>query len=1265
MKAGTPTFKISSLFYTFIGMFSPPMKGITITVIVTLLAHFSAVAQFENHFWFFGNSTTGVQFDQTTNQPSPFNVQYTPWGGEGTGVVTDPITGQLLFYSDGARVINANHVVMNNGGGMVGNPSSAQAVAFCPVPAQCNKYYIFSNAVGSGGSASEIRSTIVDMNANGGLGDVPAATKNILVRSGVKEGMIMVPRPGLDEYWLIGTNQANGSFYVYKIDINGINLVGTPTFGSCSYTYNIRYSAASGKICVACPGGNLFYTLDFNVNTGALSNYQVIDNMPSAYDSEWSADGTKLYYSSWSSVQIRQYDYNTGTITPLWSSGNYGGGLKMAPDGKIYHISQNTGTFLSTINNPNAAGTACNYTLNAYNAGGTIGGLKLPEVLSVDFFAIELTGFSENISCNGANDGRAWVEVTGGTAPYTYEWSDGQTTDTAVGLAPGIYDVIVTDAIGCRNIEFISGALEITEPPVLDITATIVDTVSCNGGMDGILGATATGGTQPYTYAWNTLPPQFSQTATGLPAGPMQGGVMDANGCTDSVTINMVEPTVLALDISGTDALCFGGSDGTATVTATGGNGGYSYNWDSTPAQSAATANNLSAGLYNVTVMDSKNCTQDTSITINEPADIVLTMSLGAVSCAGGSGGTATVTPNGGTPGYSYQWSTTPAQTNPTATNLVAGTYTVTVTDANQCVKTADTTVVEPLPLMVTKFDSTDVSCNGGSDGTATVTVTGGTFPYSYTWTGGGIDSLGTGFPAGTPSVTVTDANGCTATVTFTINEPPALSASISSSVDAKCNGSNDGEATALENGGVGPYDYSWSSGGMAATATGLSAGAHTVTITDANGCVSTATVTINQPSPIVFSSYGDTLICIGQTAPIGTNTSGGTQPYSYIWSNGPVAATQTVSPSVTTNYTVTITDGQNCTVPPETVIVTVRPPITATTSEPDTICETFSTTVSASAAGGDGNFSYAWDNGVASGAGPHTVSPVVTTTYTVTVTDGCGTPADNASVTILVNPLPDIAFTADPEVGCMPLEVEFLNQTTLASGSVFKYDWTFGDTATSGLMSPVHVYEQDGVYDVSLTVTSAAGCSDSLFMPALITVYPLPEAGFTLNPPFADMANPVIDFTDKSTDAVAWDWYFGDLTGSSVQNPTHEYPDSGLYTIIQIVSNEFNCTDTATDSVRIDGAFLVYIPNAFTPSGDSDNEIFIEKGMGIKGREMRIFNRWGEQVFFTQQMGVGWDGLHPETAEPLEQGVYVYYLNILSILDEPHQYRGKILLIR
>ena len=1218
-------------------------------------------AQYENHIWFMGNSTTGVQFDQVTNAPSPLNVQYTPWGQEGSGVVTNPITGELLFYSDGASVINSNHNLMPNGGGMIGNPSSAQAVAISPVPGECNKYYLFSNQTGSVQGANDLRYSLIDMTVPGG--NVPAATKNLLLRDNVFEGMIVVATPGAPVYWLIGTLNTAGGFYVYKIDNSGVNLAGTYNFGSCTYTYNMSYSPVSGKVAVACTGAALAYTLNFDVNTGALSNYQSIANLTSVYDVEWSPDGTKLYYSNWDNMSLWQHDFNTGIQTNLYNSNTRGGGLRTGPDGKIYHITDWTSTFLSTINNPNAAGVACGFNLNAYNAGGVIGGLNLPEALTSSYFEVQPTTTAEDISCFAAGDGRAWVDVTGGTAPYTYEWSDGQTVDTAVGLAPGNYDVIVTDVFGCKNIDFFT----ITEPTELDIDASIVDSVSCAGDDDGTLTASASGGTPTYTIGWSLNPPQIGANVSNLTAGSYTAGVMDMNGCTDSITVNLTEPQPITLTLSKTDVTCFGGSDGTATVTANGGSGGFTYNWNSNPAQNSATATNLIAGNYSVTVTDQKGCTLDTSITLTENGSMSLSFIVTDVSCFGNADGAITAQPSGGTPNYTYNWDTNPPQNSATANGLLAGVYNVTVTDANGCTTNGDTTIVEPTQLVANIIDSTNVSCNAGNDGDATPSVSGGSLPYSYLWTGGNTDSIGTGFAAGIIFLTVTDNNGCALSDSVIISEPPLLTASISNSKDVSCNGGNDGEATATATGGTPNYTYQWSSGGNLDVEDGLVAGTYTVTVTDANGCIADTMITILEPTGVAFSVFGDTTICIGSNADIGLVSSGGTPPYTYVWSNNSNDSTQTVSPTVSTDYIVTVTDNENCPIQPDTVTIIVNPPLAVTTSPDTTICELESASISATGAGGDGNLTYTWDMNIGNGAGPFIVSPVVTTNYTVTVTDGCGTPPIDATVVVNVNPLPDMDFSVDPIEGCMPLEVEFDNLTTLPSGSIASYEWDFGDGGASSAQNPSYVYTQDGIYSVQLIANSAAGCVDSIAMPNLIKVRQLPTAQFSYSPLEAEVVNPRIDFEDESIDAVTWLWNFGDLNYSNLQNPSHEYPDSGYYYVTLIVNNQYECADTVSDFVRIAPSFLVYIPNAFTPAryGNALNDDFTEVGIGIVSRELRIFNRWGVQIFFTSELDKGWDGTNPATGELVEPGVYVYSLDVLSIENEYHTFRGRVTVLR
>lgn len=222
------------------------------------------------------------------------------------------------------------------------------------------------------------------------------------------------------------------------------------------------------------------------------------------------------------------------------------------------------------------------------------------------------------------------------------------------------------------------------------------------------------------------------------------------------------------------------------------------------------------------------------------------------VACNGSSTGSLTVTASSGTANYDYSWSNGATTTNTTSTtntitNLAAGTYTVTITDDNGCTDTASATITEPTALVASASVNSNVSCNGGSDGSATASATGGTSGYSYSWApSGGNNATATGLSAGTYTVTITDANGCTDTANATITEPTAVNATIASSTNASCPGASDGSATVTTNGGIAPYSYSWSpSGGNNATATGLSAGNYTVTVTDDNGCTDTANVTI------------------------------------------------------------------------------------------------------------------------------------------------------------------------------------------------------------------------------------------------------------------------------------------------------------------------------------------------------------------------------------------------------------------------------------
>ena len=458
------------------------------------------------------------------------------------------------------------------------------------------------------------------------------------------------------------------------------------------------------------------------------------------------------------------------------------------------------------------------------------------------------------MSCDGGSDGTATVTPTGGTLPYTYLWSDGQTSLTAIGLIAGSYSCVITDALGCS---FTSPTVTVTQPLALTATSSFTD-VSCDGGSDGTATVTPTGGTLPYTYLWSDG--QTSLTAIGLIAGSYSCVITDALGCSfTSPTVTVSQPLALTATSSFTDVSCDGGSDGTATVTPTGGTLPYTYLWSD--GQTSLTAIGLIAGSYSCVITDALGCSfTSPTVTVTQPLALTATSSFTDVSCDGGSDGTATVTPTGGTLPYTYLWSD--GQTSLTAIGLIAGSYSCVITDALGCSFTSPTvTVSQPLALTATS-SFTDVSCDGGSDGTATVTPTGGTLPYTYLWSDGQTSLTAIGLIAGSYSCVITDALGCSFTSpTVTVSQPLALTAT-SSFTDVSCDGGSDGTATVTPTGGTLPYTYLWSDGQTSLTAIGLIAGSYSCVITDALGCSFTSpSIIISQP-PAVTSSFSDTTSC-------------------------------------------------------------------------------------------------------------------------------------------------------------------------------------------------------------------------------------------------------------------------------------------------------------------------------------------------------------------------------------------------------------------
>jgi len=694
--------------------------------------------------------------------------------------------------------------------------------------------------------------------------------------------------------------------------------------------------------------------------------------------------------------------------------------------------------------------------------------------------AFNITTSKTDVSCNGGGNGTATVNVTGGTPSYTYSWApSGGTNATATGLSAGTYTVTITDANACQA----TRTFTIAQPTVLSATASKTD-VSCFGGSNGTATAHPTGGTPGYTYSWAPSG-GTAATATGLAAGTYTVTITDANACQTTATATVGQPAaaLTATASSQTNILCRGAATGSATVAVTGGTGTYTYSW--APAGgTAATASSLTAGTYTVTVTDANACQTTQSFTITEPTTD-LTASVGTVvnvSCKGDATGQATVNAAGGTGAYTYSWAPS-GGTAATATGLAAGTYTVTVTDANACTATQTFTISEPAnALTATAGAINNVSCNGGANGTATVNVTGGTGARTYSWAPfGGTNATATGLSAGTYTVTVTDANACTATQNFTISQPTALTASIGSQTNVSCNGGANGTATVSVTGGTGIYTYSWApSGGTAATATGLAAGTYTVTVTDANVCQATQSFTISQPVILSATQSQTDVLCNGSST--GTATvvaSGGTGVYTYSWApSGGTAATATGL--AVGNYTVTITDANACSINKNFTIL--QPPtLTATTSQINATCSTPGE-AGVIPAGGTTPYSYLWSDGQAT----QTATGLTAGNYSVIITDANGcTISKNFTITT-TNTL--VATTSQTDLLCNGANTG--SASVLPSGAVgpFTYVWApsggTADTAT-GLAA--------GNY--SVTITAGNGCSIvknfTINQPSALTITP------------------------------------------------------------------------------------------------------------------------------------------------------------------------------
>ena len=681
---------------------------------------------------------------------------------------------------------------------------------------------------------------------------------------------------------------------------------------------------------------------------------------------------------------------------------------------------------------------------------------------------------STDVLCNGEANGTATAEISGGTGPYTISWmTSSSISETATDLPAGVATVSVMDAEGCTAENFVT----IEEPDVL-VVNTSTSNESSAGAMDGSATAEPDGGTEPYSYVWSTG--DDTQSISGQAAGTYDVTVTDANGCVDtgSATIGVGGGADLNIDVSTTDATCFGDSDGTASLTINGGVGPYSIEWSSGEVD-VENVSGLAAGTYSVTVTDANGDSDVAYFAIHEPIMLKADVAYADIACYGESTGSILVNGWGGVEPYTYQWNT--GDTDNSLHDLAAGTYSVTVTDANGCTAEETIELTEPEELLANATGMEETS--PGAGGTATADPSGGVPPYSYSWNTGQTTQTIDGLELGEYTVIVMDANFCTTTQTVVVGPAPQPLQVNVFAMDARCFDSNDGSATADVSGGVLPYTYNWSNGASTISVDNLPPGDYTLIVSDMSGVSASADFSISQPEALsvdIVNLLDET--CKGSAD--GTVTivaAGGTSPYSYAWPSGNLGETESGLSEGT--YTAMVTDVNNC---ETTLDIDIA---IADNVSPDLVVQNVVVLLDENGVGQVEGAQF--DNGSSDNCSIEDISVDMTTfdcsqlganTVTVTATDGNN---NTTSLSATVTVMDELA----PTVITQNLTV-FLDENGQAQISVDDIDnGSYDNCAISARSLDVSTFDCSNLGDnlVTLTVADVNGNDES--QPAMVTV--------------------------------------------------------------------------------------------------------------------------------------------------------------------------------
>ncbi|MEM1120845.1 MAG: PKD domain-containing protein, partial [Bacteroidota bacterium] len=792
-----------------------------------------------------------------------------------------------------------------------------------------------------------------------------------------------------------------------------------------------------------------------------------------------------------------------------------------------------TGDSTQTISNL-AAGT---YSVAVADTLGCLAGGTFEVIADTIGLQVNLTAL--DATCQGVNDGAISVNDTASVDGFTFDWSNGDSTQTIIGLSAGTYTVTVTDDKGCIAVDSATIDFRRSIDPIF-----IVTDVSCVGLMDGSIDAIAD---STSIFVWNTGDSTSNLTDIGV--GFYEITVTDTLGCTATASAEVVANSSLIVNLAANNVSCTGLNDGSVRLTDS---LASSVNITWSTGDSTAVVENLATGNYTVTVTDTLGCIAIDSIQIEADSSLQISLTGNNINCSDVNDGrvSASIVGSDNAEDLIFVWNT--GDSTATINNLAAGEYTVTVTDTTGCMGVGGVTLV-PADSIELVLVASELACmDSTATGSIMAVASGGSGNFTYSWSTGDSTDTVMDLMAGTYVVTATDSLGCTVTDSATLVAPPDLIISTSQEQVPTCEGTADGSISVVASGGTAPFNITWSTGDSTATVENLNPGLYTVTVADDAGCMVTDSINIVGTTNISLTLTEISGASSENTADaVATvSASGGLAPYTFNWDNGAVGDTvNNLSPGI---HQVVATDANGCTATDSIDISFFE--LSVSIIETRNLRCNGDRTGRATAAPNEGTapFRYVWSTG--------DTTPILTNlpagTHMVTVTDAEGQ-RGTASVT-LTQPAP-IRFNLEIILPGCPNSADG-RITINATGTVGNplYDFGVGVSTDPFILGVTVGPKRYSIFDGN-------GCrADTSFTIESISANP-PTPAFEV-----ETLGLNATFTDNTTnEPLSYLWKFGDGTTSTETDPVHQYPDTGSYEVCLIVSNACD-TDSTCQMVNI-----------------------------------------------------------------------------------------------